>query len=221
METIASLQMHRSHHRYTVLAMSSLLIAGGTTKAATSRSWFALALRAWNLCVLLAVIAALLLVSPAAVVILLPVACIAISLYLLCAIAARLLVAFVPPDRARDEARSGVRERKEQDCVEVDRAEAPGGSDDDASSAEEGQGEGTEQEHGLGFSSSSCGEELSDPCDDEQRLFYFVDTGSYYGTFYDLLAFWRSMEREEGLATGGESENKCSIHKAKYIGCKV
>jgi hypothetical protein len=67
-----------------------------------------------------------------------------------------------------------VREQK-QDCVEVDRAEAPGGfDDDDAYSAEEGRGEGRgpEQEHGLHFSSF-----------DQRRFYSYVHTGSYdYGT---------------------------------------
>ncbi|CAN6218046.1 unnamed protein product [Urochloa humidicola] len=186
--------------------MSSSLPASSTTKitttttATTTRSLFALALRAWNLCVILVVVAAFLLVSPAAVVILLPVACMAVSLCLLCSIAARILLPFFVPlageacDDEHEHRSGGVRERK-QDCVEVDRAEAPGGLDEDTSSAEGGNwGDGAEQEHGTGF--SSLDEELSDPCGDEQRRFYFVDTGGYYTTFYDLLAFWRSVERE-------------------------
>ncbi|RCV12101.1 hypothetical protein SETIT_2G242000v2 [Setaria italica] len=192
---------------------STSFLAGGTTKTTatatnTTRSLFTLALRAWNLCVRLVVTAALLLVSPAAVVILLPVACMAVSACILCAIAARILLPFFvpPPDGAREPPSGVVREQK-QDCIEVDRAEAPGGFDDDASSAEEGhRAEGPEQEHGLG--SSSFDEGFSDPGDDdEQRRVFFVDTGSYYRTFYDLLAFWRSMERE---ATGG-------ARNARYI----
>ncbi|CAN6204769.1 unnamed protein product [Urochloa humidicola] len=140
--------------------MSSPLPAGSTTKTTTTtttRSLFALALRAWNLCVLLVVAAALLLVSPAAVAILLPVACMLVSACLVCAITARILLPFFcapPPDwwASDDEQRSGgVRDRKKQDCVEVDRAEAPGcfDDDDDVYSAEEGhRGDGAEQEHG-------------------------------------------------------------------------
>ena len=177
--------------------MSSSPLAGGTTKtaAAAARSLFALALRAWSrLCVLPVAIAALLLVFPAAVVILLPVACMAASACLLCATAARILLPFFAPlagqQQASDhEPRSGggggVPERT-QDCVEVDRAEAPGGGfDDDASSAEEGPlAEGPEQERRLGLISSSDQESSSDdPCDGERRRrFYFVDTGSYYRT---------------------------------------
>ncbi|CAN6174676.1 unnamed protein product [Urochloa humidicola] len=169
--------------------MSSSLPAGSATKitttpATTVRSVFALALRAWTLCVLLVVLAALFLVSPAAFLILLPVACMLVSACLLCAITARILLSSfsVPPDWASEQ-RNGLREQK-QDCIEVDRAEAPGGLDDeDDSSAEEGNGveDRAEQEHGTSF--SSLDEELSDdPCDDEQRRFYFVDTGGYYRT---------------------------------------
>jgi hypothetical protein len=177
--------------------MSSSPLAGGTTKtAAAARSLFALALRAWSLCVLPVAIAAPLLVSPAAVVILRPVGCMAASALLLCASAARILLPFflplAGPRQARDhEPRScgGVPERT-HDCVEVDRAEAPGGGsffDDDASSAEEApRAEGPEQERRLGLISSSDQESSSDddPCDDDERRhrFYFVDTGSYYRT---------------------------------------
>ncbi|PAN12930.1 hypothetical protein PAHAL_2G302100 [Panicum hallii] len=195
--------------------MSSSLLAGGTTKTTATRSLFALVLRAWSLCVLLVATAALLLVSPAAVVILLPAACMAASACLLCATAARILLPFFVPladQQARDEPRSGVPELWKEDCVEVDRAEAPGGGfdDDDASSAEEGpRGERHEQERRLGFSSSDQESSSDDPCDEERRRrFYFVDTGSYYRTFYDLLAFWRSMERE---ATRG------GVRNAQYI----
>ncbi|KAG2635649.1 hypothetical protein PVAP13_2NG398000 [Panicum virgatum] len=150
----------------------------------------------------------------------------AASALLLCASAARILLPFFLPlagqRQARDhEPRScgGVPERT-HDCVEVDRAEAPGGGsffDDDASSAEEGpRAEGPEQERRLGLISSSDQESSSDddPCDDgeRRRRFYFVDTGSYYRTFYDLLAFWRSMERE---APGAWGCKKCSIYKVK------
>ncbi|CAN6196301.1 unnamed protein product [Urochloa humidicola] len=158
--------------------------------------------------VILVVVAALLLVSPAAVVILLPVACMSVSLCLLCSIAARILLPFFVPlaGEACDEHEhrsGGVRERK-QDCVEVDRAEAPGGLDENASSAEDGnRADGTEQEPGTGF--SFLDEELNDPCGDEQRRFYFVDTGGYYTTFYDLLAFWRSVERKRGRQPTGEA----------------
>ncbi|CAN6218052.1 unnamed protein product [Urochloa humidicola] len=109
--------------------MSSSLPAGSTTKitnttGTTTRSLFALAFRAWNLCVLLVVTAALLLISPAAVVILLPVACMAVSLCLLCSIAARILLPFffVPlAGEACDEHRSGGARGRKQDCIEFDR----------------------------------------------------------------------------------------------------
>jgi len=176
--------------------MSSSPLAGGTTKtaaAAAARSLFALALRAWSrLCVLPVAIAALLLVSPAAVVILLPVACMAASACLLCATAARILLPFsalpaAGQQQARDEPPSGgVPEQRTHDCVEVDRAEAPGGGfDDDASSAEEGpRGEGLEQERRLGFSSFDEESSSDDPCcdDERRRRFYFVDTSSYCRT---------------------------------------
>ena len=172
--------------------MSSSLHAGGTKKTTAARSLFALALRAWSLCVLPVAIAALLLVFPAAVVILLPVACMAASACLLCATAARILLPFsalpaAGQQQARDEPPSGgVPEQRTHDCVEVDRAEAPGGGfDDDASSAEEGpRGEGLEQERLLGFSSFDEESSSDDPCcdDERRRRFYFVDTGSYYRT---------------------------------------
>jgi hypothetical protein len=77
-----------------------------------------------------------------------------------------------------------VRERKKQDCVEADRAEAPAGSFGDGggpSSAEEEHGE---QEQGRSFSLSSFDEEVSDSWgdDDEQGRFFFVDTSSYCRT---------------------------------------
>ncbi|KAF8781074.1 hypothetical protein HU200_001047 [Digitaria exilis] len=198
--------------------MSSLLaVAGGvTTKTTTIRSLLALALRAWSLCVFLVVIAALLLVSPAAVVILFPVACMAVSACLICAIAARILLPFFILPPGHHDRSGGVHERK-QDCVEVDLAEAPpgGGFDDDddsaSSSVEEGHGEeeeGGEKEHGLCFSSSGQG--FSGPCDDdERRRFFFEDRGSCYRTFYDLLAFWRSMEREASRRGG----KNCPIYQ--------
>ncbi|KAK3133603.1 hypothetical protein QOZ80_6AG0538560 [Eleusine coracana subsp. coracana] len=173
-----------------------------TSSDATAKSLLALALHAWTLCVLAVVLAALLLLVPAALLLAFPVACMAASLYLLCAITARLLALaqLPPPDRARDERRRGyARDSRKQDCVEVDRAEAPGGFDDDASSssAEEERGERSEHAGGHGHESSSLnhgGDDFGDSsCHGEQRRFFFVD--SYYKSFYDLLAFWRSLER--------------------------
>ena len=151
------------------------------TTRSTTRSLFALALHAFNLCVLLVVVAALLLLSPAAVVILLPVACMAASVCLLCATTARLLAPSVPPGRVREN-RGSLRQRKKQDCDEVDGAEAPAGGDGGASSAEEEHGE---QERGRSFSFSSFDhEEFSGSWDGdgEQGRFFFVDTSSYCRT---------------------------------------
>ncbi|KAJ1290073.1 hypothetical protein BS78_02G214500, partial [Paspalum vaginatum] len=160
-------------------------------------------------CVFLVVLVALPLLAPAAVLILLPVACMLVSVCL-CAIAARLLVPFVPvepPGRAREHRGGGVRGR-EQNCIVVDREEAPGGGDGDASSADEEHGQ---QGHGQFF--STVGEDFSGSCDGEHRRVFFVDTGSYCRTVsvyrtnflhqysYDLLVFWGSMERQ---APGGE-----------------
>ena len=137
------------------------------TTSCTTRSLFALALHALNLCVFLVVVVALLLLSPAAVVILLPVACMAASVCLLCATT------------------GGVRERKKQDCVEVDRAEAPAGGFSDGGGASSAEEEHGEQEQGRSsFSFSPFDEELSDSWgdDEQQGRFFFVDTSSYCRT---------------------------------------
>ena len=152
-----------------------------SSTSCTTRSLFALALHAFNLCVFLVVVAAFLLLSPAAVVILLPVACMAASVCLLCATTARLLApSSVAPGRAREN-RGGVRERKKQDCVEVDRAEAPAGGFSDGGGASSAEEEHGEQEQGRSsFSFSPFDEELSDSWgdDEQQGRFFFVDTSS-------------------------------------------
>ena len=155
------------------------------TTSCTTRSLFALALHALNLCVFLVVVVALLLLSPAAVVILLPVACMAASVCLLCATTARLLAPSVAPGRRAPENRGGVRERKKQDCVEVDRAEAPAGGFSDGGGASSAEEEHGEQEQGRSsFSFSPFDEELSDSWgdDEQQGRFFFVDTSSYCRT---------------------------------------
>ncbi|CAL5081909.1 unnamed protein product [Urochloa decumbens] len=192
--------------------MSSSLPAGGTTRATTTtRSLFALALKAWNLCVLLVVVAALLLVSPAAVVILLPVACMTVSLYLLCAITARILLPFFVSC-----CRTG------QVMMSSGAACANGSKTASRSIAARRpvaltmmttpplrkrgtRGTGPSKKTASAF--RSLDEEVGGRCDDEQRRFYFVDTGRYCRTFYDLLAFWRSMERETLTTTTGGVRN--------------
>ncbi|KAL6844836.1 hypothetical protein ACP4OV_025495 [Aristida adscensionis] len=187
--------------------------AVATTKPATeseSPSLLAVALHAWSLCVLVAVLAVLLPLAPVAAVLLLPFACMAASLCLLCAIAARLL-APPPPDRRRlrdddhqrrQHRRRGAGRERKQGCVDVDRAEAPGcgaglDDDDDDDEAEEGHGEAAEQEDGHEFNSIDEDYSIGSSDGEEHRRFSYVDTRSYcyYRSFYDLLAFWRSMER--------------------------
>ncbi|KAK3130319.1 hypothetical protein QOZ80_6BG0491820 [Eleusine coracana subsp. coracana] len=177
-----------------------------TSSDATAKSLLALALHAWTLCVLAVVLAALLLLAPAALLLAFPVACMAASLYLLCAITARLLVlAQLPlplPDRARDERRGCARDSRKQDCVEVDRAEVPGGFDDDASSAEEERGERSEHAGGRGdeFSSLNHG---------EQRRFFFVDT--YYKSIFPASFASSSRPRRSLATTGPEAAQRCCL----------
>ncbi|CAD6224543.1 unnamed protein product [Miscanthus lutarioriparius] len=98
----------------------------------------------------------------------------AASVCLLCATTARLLApSSMVPGRAREN-RGGVHERNKEDYVEADRTEAPAGGFGDGGGASSAEEEHAEQEQGP---------------------------SSFFFQFYDLLAFWGSMERR---ATRGD-----------------
>jgi hypothetical protein len=208
-----------------LLAEDSVITSATAKKTApyntaAAKSLLALALHGWIQCVLAVVLAALLLLGRRP-----RLPWMAASLYLHCAMTARLLAHLPPPDRARE-----LREKsRKQDFVEVDRVGAPGGFDD-ASSAEGEHGETSERAGGYEFSFG--GEDDSgDPCNSEQRRFFFVESycksvsiyfyldyfyhflqpfisalyswqidamhSDMFMQFYDLLVFLRSTERRQ------------------------